>query len=71
MLNLGPHEDIRSAQFDFLSSDRSLHNLGGAEHRAEWRWSPSFRGPSTKRYVDGDVISARPNNKSNSQPRHR
>jgi hypothetical protein len=54
MLNLGPHEDIWGAQFDFLSGDRSLHNLRGAEHRAKWGWGSSFRGPTTKRYVDGD-----------------
>jgi len=50
MLNLGPHEDIWGAQFDFLSGNRSLHNLGGAEQRR----GPSFCGPTTKRYVDGE-----------------
>ena len=38
MLDLGPHKDIGRAQLNFLSGDRSLHNLRGAEHRSKRGW---------------------------------
>ena len=54
MLHLGPHENIRRAQFDLLRGDRSLHDLRGAEHGRKWRRSSSLWRPTPKRHVDGD-----------------
>src|ERR1700751_2021230 len=54
MLDLGPHKDIRGAQLDFLSGERTLHNLRGAEHRPKRRWCSSPRRSTAKCHVHGD-----------------
>ena len=36
MLHLRSYEDIRRAQFDFLSSNRPLHDLRSAKHGRKW-----------------------------------